>query len=122
VAKKELKMFNKRLWIIRIVLIVGITAVVAVVKQFSPIAAATVGGILVGGAVAYLVPLYGAQWQKQLWWLAVVVALVLSFFLAVMGSTRSWSFAIFAASAAISMTIGHVAMSIWHGASIHRKK
>jgi lysylphosphatidylglycerol synthetase-like protein (DUF2156 family) len=111
-AKKEGKMFNKRLWIIRVVLIVGITTVVAVVKQFSPIAAAAVGGILVGGAIAYLLPLFGAQWQKQLWWVAVVVALILSLFLAILGTT-SWFWAIFAVSAAISMVVGHIVVSMW---------
>jgi len=106
-------MSNKKLWLIRIVLIVGITAVIALVKPFSPIAAAMVGGILVGGAIAYFLPLFGAQWQKSLWWVAVLVALVLALVLSILGVTH-WFWVIFAASVAISMTIGHIVISMWH--------
>ena len=103
-------MTNKKLWLIRIVLIVGITLVIALVKSFSPVAAAMVGGILVGGAIAYLIPLFGAQWQKSLWWVAVLVALLLSIILSILGVTH-WFWVIFAASVAVSITIGHFVIS-----------
>jgi predicted membrane protein len=105
-------MSNKRLWLIRVIVIVGVTAVVAVVKQFSPIAAAATGGILVGGAIAYLLPMYGAQWQKSLWWVAVAVALFWSIFLAITGSMRFWFWVIFIACIAISITVGHVFLAM----------
>lgn len=106
-------MSNKRLWLIRVILIVGVTAVVAVVKQFSPIAAAAIGGILVGGAIAYLLPLFGAQWQKPLWWLTIIVALVVALVMAITGSMGSWFWALFVASIAVGIAAAEVIMSIW---------
>jgi hypothetical protein len=109
--KLWLVMSNKRLWLIRVIVIVGVTAVVAVVKQFSPIAAAATGGVLVGGAIAYLVPLFGGEWQKPLWWVAVVVALILSLFLAISGTT-SWFWALFVFSLAVGIAVGHVVIAM----------
>jgi O-antigen ligase len=109
-----LVMSNKRLWLIRVIVIVGVTAVIAVVKQFSPIAAAATGGILVGGAIAYLLPLFGAQWQKPLWWLAIIVALVVALVLAIIGSMGSWFWALFVASIAIGIAAVEVVMLIRH--------
>jgi len=104
-------MSNKRLWLIRVIVIVGVTAVVAVVKQFNLMLAAVIGGITVGGAIAYLITIKGARWQKPLWWIAVLYL----FFLAItIGSIGFWTQAVFMASLAVGIVAAHVVMAMQH--------
>jgi len=117
-AGKKIKMSNKKLWLIRVILIVGITAIIAIARRFSPTIAAAIGGITVGGAIAYLITIIGARWQKPLWWIDVAVALVLSlylFFLAITkGSIGFWVWAVFMSSVAVAIAATHAVIAMWH--------
>lgn len=111
-------MSNERLWLIRVILIVGITAIIAIAKQYNSMLTAGIGGITVGGAIAYLITIKGARWQKPLWWIDVAIALILSsylFFLAITkGSISFWVWAVFTGSLAVGITAAHVVMAMRH--------
>ena len=105
-------MTNKKLWWVRVVLILVITAIIAVAKQFDSTFAAVVGGVVLGSAIVYLVSTYGATWQKKLWWIDVVVPLVVSsvlYYLAVtLGGINFWIWAVFTFCLGISILVAHI--------------